>query len=327
MTGLGVHGFVLSGEDSTSDLRGSLSPQTLERTETLVRTFHNVACTEQDETRDGGEIKVPVLSPLLVAHGGVAEPADAIRLYQAGADVVMIDSGFAEAGPGLPKRINAAAAVMASSQTGAAEKDMVPVPHRSWFWSFLLGLSLTIGGLLAVGIGSTRVVLPYDEEFLGMSRDEICGLNAQLLPFMSHDRVTLAGTMLALGPLYLCLAWFGDRRGQHWSRVAVLVSSLIGFLSFFAFLGFGYFDPFHAFISAILFQLMALGLRSSQRSPVIEAVDLHNSPSWKRALWGQLLMVAQGVAVLVAGITICSYGMTDVFVAEDLAFMKTSVIP
>ena len=268
----------------------------------------------------------------VIAHGGVREPADANCLLNAGVDVVMIDSGFAESGPGLPKRINTLAAAHRRAEQRREtfdEKDRystaaVPIPHRSWFWSFLLGLSLLIGGVMAFVIGVTQVVLPYDEEFLSMAREEICAINPQLLPFMSHDRVTLAGTMLALGPMYLALAWFGDRRGMHWARVAVLASSFVGFLSFFLFLGFGYFDPFHAFISAILFQLMALGLRSSQSAECGETLDLYNSMSWKRALWGQLLMVIQGAAILTAGIVISSFGVTTVFVAEDLDFMNTT---
>lgn len=111
---------------------------------------------------------------------------------------------------------------------------------------------------------------------------------------------------------------------MHWARTAVLASSLVGFLSFFTFLGFGYFDPFHAFISAILFQFMALGLRSTQVPELPETLDLHNSVSWKRALWGQLLMVVHGVAILVAGVTISCFGMTTVFVAQDLEFMNTT---
>ena len=48
------------------------------------------------------------------------------------------------------------------------------------------------------------------------------------------------------------------RRGAHWAQVAVLSSAFAGFVSLFGFLGFGYFDPFHAFVSAILFQFLLL---------------------------------------------------------------------
>lgn len=263
---------------------------------------------------------------MLIARGGVEEPADALTLLDAGADMVLVDSGFAVSGPGLPKRINGC--VLASTRqrqdTISETTDSVPETQRSWFWAFLLGLSLTIGGIMVLVVGWTRVLLPYDEEFLEMLRDEICGINPQLLPFMSHDRVTLAGTMLSLGPLYLSLAWFGDRLGMHWARVALLSSAFVGFLSFFLFLGFGYFDPFHAFVATLSFQLMTLCLRSAQSPSRTVEFDLHNSSAWRRAMWGQLLMIAHGAVVLIAGLVISSFGVTSVFVAEDLEFMQTT---
>lgn len=260
---------------------------------------------------------------LLIASGGVQEPAEAMKLLRAGANMVVVDSGLAAAGPGLPKRINLTVEGL-HHDYDAAEFEGVPVAHRSWFWAGLLGLALTGGGILAVLIGWSRVLLPYDEEYLGMLREEVCSINSNLIPFMSHDRVTLAGTMLSLGPLYLSLAWFGDRRGMHWARVAVLASCFVGFLSFFSFLGFGYFDPFHAFISAILFQFLTLCLRSSQARPQVVDHDYFNSSAWRRALWGQLLVVVQGIAILCGGVVICSFGVTTVFVAEDLEFMNTT---
>ena len=65
------------------------------------------------------------------------------------------------------------------------------------------------------------------------------------------------GTMIAVGALYLGLSRYGIRRGAHWALVAVLASAFAGFGSFFLFLGFGYFEPFHAFVTAVARQLAA----------------------------------------------------------------------
>ena len=296
-------GILIETVNPDSETRGDLSAETLQAVAAVLRR----------ESWDNNK--------LLIAAGGVQQPVDAVKLYDAGADVVMVDSGFAAAGPGLPKRINNAYAARVAQQANTAR---VPATQASWLWSMLLGFSLTIGGLMAVAFGTTRVVLPYDEEFLGMAREEICGINPKLLPFMSHDRVTLSGTMLALGPLYLFLSWYGDRQGMHWARVAIYGSSVAGFLSFFLFLGFGYFDPFHAFICAILFQFITLGIRSLQPSEVPQFVDLVNSSEWKRALWGQLLMIVHGTAIFFGGLVICGFGATTVFVEDDLNFMETT---
>lgn len=173
-------------------------------------------------------------------------------------------------------------------------------------------------------IATTRVVLPYDESMAGLTRDQLVEINDRLLDFMRHDRVTLAGTMLSVGILYLTLAWYGIRRGVHWAWVTIIASALSGFFSFFSFLGFGYFDPFHAFVTAILFQFLLLTWHS--RLPTrhaMEPPDLHNDRSWRLNQWGQLLFVIHGAVLIVAGGVISSIGMTTVFVAEDLEFMDT----
>jgi len=255
----------------------------------------------------------------IIAHGGVHEPADALQLREAGADIVLLDSGLVESGPGLPKRVNKLLHPPVSATT-----SLPPLSHQSWLWSVVLGVALLIGGGIAMCVGLTRVVLPYDEEFLGMLREELCGLNPKLLDFMQHDRITLAGTMLSLGVLYVVCGACGERRGRHWVRVAVLASATIGFFSFFLFLGYGYFDPFHAFITAVLFQFVLFGFRSQLLPEVDRSTDERNSPAWQRALWGQLIFVVHGTAIVVAGCVICGYGATDVFVREDLEFMRTT---
>ena len=41
---------------------------------------------------------------------------------------------------------------------------------RDWVWIALLGFGMLIGGCLAWAVAATRVVLPYDEAFVGLSR-------------------------------------------------------------------------------------------------------------------------------------------------------------
>ena len=151
--------------------------------------------------------------------------------------------------------------------------------ETSWFWALLLGISMFVGGLLALVIASTSVVLPYDETFSGLTRAQLAAINDRLLYFMAHDRVSLAGTMIAVGVLYVQLAFFGIRRGRCWARVTVLVSAFAGFGSFFLFLGFGYFDPFHAFVTAILFPLLLLALHGKLSPPSPQASPSPRQPS------------------------------------------------
>ena len=260
----------------------------------------------------------------IIAAGGVHEPEDALALRSAGADLVQVDSGLVYTGPGLPKRINEA--ILGSS---VQEQPVPATPERptemTWFWTGLMGAGMLAGSLLALIIAATRVVLPYDESAVGMSREQLLAINPRLLAFMAHDRVTLAGTMVAIGVMYLGLSLFGIRRGLHWAQQAVFVSAFVGFASFFLFLGFGYLDTFHAFVTATLLQLLLLGVHSRLGTafPTVPA-SLRGDRVWLCALWGQLLLIVHGFALMSAGLAISFIGATTVFVPEDLQFMQTT---
>jgi hypothetical protein len=184
---------------------------------------------------------------------------------------------------------------------------------------------MIFGGMLACAIAATLVVLPYDEAFVGLLRPQLAAINPRLLSFMAHDRVTLAGVMISIGVLYWQLAVCGIRQGDHWAWRASLISAVVGFATFFLFLGFGYFDPLHAVVSAILLCFLLLALRGRVVwHAVPPAPDLRNDRAWRLSLWGQGLFVLLGVGLLGAGLVIASIGETQVFVPQDLAFMNTT---
>ena len=262
----------------------------------------------------------------IVAATGIHSPADSLDALEAGADMVQVDSGMAFHGPGLAKRINEAC-LFRIQELNKNQQPQEParLGSSSWFWAFLMGFSMFFGGLLAMAIAWTRVVLPYDERFAGLTRADLLAINSKLLEFMKHDRVTLAGTMLAVGVIYMSMSWYGIRRGMHWAQVSIVASTMAGFLSFFSFLGFGYFDPFHAFVTTILFQFLLLAFHSDMPTVrVITMPGLHNDRPWRQCQWGQLLFVVHGAVLIVAGFVISAIGMTDVFVKEDLEFMNTT---
>lgn len=271
---------------------------------------------------------------VLIGSGGIHEPAHALEMLQAGADLISADTGLIFTGPGLPKRINEAIlyATQPDAEPPAASEASPLLPRepdrateRSWFWTTLMGAGMLLGSLLALLIAATVVVLPYDEAFVGMSRDQLRELNPRLLSFLAHDRVSLAGTMVAIGVTYVGLSLFGVRRGLHWAQMSVFASAFAGFATFFLFLGYGYLDPLHAFVTAILFQFLLLGMHCRLGpAPVPDRPQLVGDRAWKLAQWGQLLLIGHGVAVLTAGVVICGVGVTHVFVPEDLAFMQTT---
>jgi dihydroorotate dehydrogenase len=259
---------------------------------------------------------------VIIGSGGIMEPADALAMLEAGASFIQLHSGLVYAGPGLPKRINEAIL-----QTNGAEEEFLhpverPRFNAGWLYSCLLGIGMIVGGALAWLVAVTAVVLPYDEAFLGMTRAEIRQINERLLLFMSHDRISLAGTMISIGIIYLQLSLFGLRERVHWTRQVLLVSGSVGFSSFFLFIGYGYFDRLHAILSFILLPLFILAVRT-KADKQLETLppQLHNDRYWHRALWGQLCFVIIGFGLTVAGLAISLIGITRVFVPEDLAYL------
>ncbi|MFC0213980.1 hypothetical protein ACFFK0_16235 [Paenibacillus chartarius] len=264
--------------------------------------------------------------PAIVAACGVHEPQDAFRLRDAGADAVMLHSGLVYSGPGLPKRINDALIFEAESNAPRTEDEAVEGTGfwSGWGWMTLLGAGMLIGGLIAWFIAVTSVMLPYDIAYLGADRNALLLANPRLLSFMSHDRVTLAGTMISIGVLYMMLGGFGLRAQLHWAKTALLVSGLLGFSSFFLYLGYGYFDPLHALAAAVLLPMFVLAMRSRAGRAVDRMPALRNDRAWRMAQWGQLIFVVLGVMLGVGGIVIASVGVTNVFVPQDLAYLCTT---
>nr|WP_255807457.1 hypothetical protein [Cohnella mopanensis] len=257
-------------------------------------------------------------SSVIKVSAGIHEPQDALHMIHAGADNVLLNSGLIFSGPGLPKRINEAIIYDKIKQEPLPKE---PSFWKHWGWMALLGIGMMIGGAIAWLIAESSVVLPYDEAYLGMSRLELQQINEHLLHFMSHDRITLAGTMLSIGILYYQLAKNGLKNGLHWTRTALMASGIVGFPSFFLYLGYGFFDPIHATAVAILFPMFLLAMRRNPDQPSRSPVNLRNSREWRLAMWGQLCFVALGISLSIGGIVIACVGVTNVFVPQDLAFM------
>jgi dihydroorotate dehydrogenase len=250
----------------------------------------------------------------IITVGGIREPSDAIALLMAGATLVLLSFEYVFSGPGLPKRINEA-----YSSTIPREEVIVD----GWRWYWLFGLCILLAGFLTLFFSMTRIVLPYDESFLRILRNEIIEFNPSVLYFMAHDRMTLAGTMISGGFIYMQLARYGIKTGQHWARRAVNIAGITGFRGILLFIGYGYFDWLHGVFWAILLPLFIMGYVKSKRaihSP--HSSNLFNHPYWKRGLFGQLCFVILGFSLVIGGIVISVIGTTSVFVPTDLTYLR-----
>ncbi|RKQ32689.1 dihydroorotate dehydrogenase [Oceanobacillus halophilus] len=249
---------------------------------------------------------------VVITSGGVETPEDARSLVYAGADLLMLTDGYVKAGPGLPKRIHERL-LYEESQT---------IRKQNWHWSFLFGLSILIGGLIALYFAFTSIILPYDETFIGLTRGEILQINPLILSFMSHDRMALAGTMISGGILYIQLARHGIKYGLHWTRISFHSAAIVGFLGIFLFIGYGYFDWLHGLFWLILLPIYILSFREGKRA-VRTPISIHgkNDRAWKYGLYGQLMFIILGFLIIIGGVVISTIGVFNVFVSTDLSFL------
>jgi dihydroorotate dehydrogenase len=251
----------------------------------------------------------------IIASGGVHEPSEAMELLRSGASLIQLHSGFVFSGPGLPKRIN--------ERYVYEKKGGNPHHTYGWLSFFFMGLGVFLAGIIALIIGLTQVLLPYDEAFLGMKSEEIIAFNHHLFHFMSHDRICLAGVMISAGFMFMQLSYHGIRKGIHWARKAFVLAAAVGFLNLFYFVGFGYFDKLHFLYYVIIFPFFIYGLYRSRNMTIgSSGTNLHNSTSWKKSQLGQSMFVVSGICLLSAGIVISIIGMNGVFVPEDLMYFS-----
>jgi hypothetical protein len=191
--------------------------------------------------------------------------------------------------------------------------------------------SLILAGGFALFLAVTGEFLPQDTRYLGMTAGDLCAVaGCRVEKFMIHDRAAFGGTLVAIGVLYAYLVWFPLRRGEAWAWWLLTLSSTAGFLSFLAYLSYGYLDTWHGVGTTLLLPVFVVGL--------VRAHGLIDGPSGACTLFtgrvlnlttrdglGRLCLMAGAAGVAVAGLDIFRIGVTDIFVPEDLTFMGVSV--
>jgi dihydroorotate dehydrogenase len=168
----------------------------------------------------------------------------------------------------------------------------------------------------------TRVIFPYDEAFLSLTRAELLDFNKNVLFFMAHDRMTLSGTMISGGILYMQLAKHGIKYGVHWCRKAVNIAGILGFLGILMFIGYGYFDWLHGLFWLVLLPLFIAGyIKTKNVVDTPMSYNNSNHKAWKLSLYGQLAFIILGFSFVIGGIIISYIGTTTVFVKTDIGYL------
>ena len=247
----------------------------------------------------------------------------AVEALAAPGVTVMATTGvLVAAGPAWFRRVLEAATPTAPPQRW---RDVRRDPRRwpSWMWGVVVGAGMICAGVGAAVITLGPLLLWYDRDYLGLTRQGLDHIDHNLVHFLQHDRLTMAGTMVAIGVLYTGLAWGGIRRGWLWARDAYLISGAVGFPTLFYFLSTGFVEPLHTAVAVVLFPLFLLAVWRSPATPRWTIRPDGPERLRKRALTGQLLMIVTGIGLLAGGIAVSIVGLTGVFVPSDLEFLDT----
>jgi hypothetical protein len=88
-------------------------------------------------------------------------------------------------------------------------------------------IGISAAGLTIMIVGMTRVFVPQDLEFIGMTRAAVSAINPRLVPLIAHDRAGFGGALVSFG-----VAMFGCLRYAHPSRAlwqALTIAGIAGF--------------------------------------------------------------------------------------------------
>ncbi|MEV0379452.1 hypothetical protein [Nonomuraea sp. NPDC050643] len=245
----------------------------------------------------------------------------AVRMLADPGRVVLATPGLLiEAGPGWFGRVMEAAT---PTVPALPLRDAVRGPAaggRPW-WGLMAGAVMAVAGIVAAAVALGPVLLWYDRAFLGMDRQALHAVNHHLVHFLRHDRITLAGTMVAIGVLYAGLAAGGMRRGWPWAREAYLASGCVGFVAELYLFAHGYAEPLHLVLTAVFLPMFVAATRRSSGGPRWTSLPEGPERERRRALTGQLLMVITGAGLFAGGVAVSAVGLTGVLVPSDVAFL------
>lgn len=254
-------------------------------------------------------------------HLDAPEPSAALdALDDTGAVVLATPALLVASGPGWFQRVVEARTPVVRP-AGLRDVGRDPRAWPAWVWALLVGLGMVVAGIGAAAITLGPLLLWYDRTYLGLDRSGLEGLNDRIVPFLQHDRITMAGTMVAIGFLYSGLAWGGMRRGWAWARTALAVSGLVSFPTLLYFLVIGFVEPLHTAVTVVLFPMFLLAVLRQPAPPAWTAPPEVHERVRRRSLVGQLLMVTTGAGMLAGGVVISAVGLSDVFVPSDLVFL------
>lgn len=82
------------------------------------------------------------------------------------------------------------------------------------------GLGMVLAGATILTVGMTRVFVPQDLEFMGVSIADLDAANSRLVPLIAHDRAGFGGGILSAGLTVAACALFANPSRSWWQALA-----------------------------------------------------------------------------------------------------------
>lgn len=220
--------------------------------------------------------------------------------------------------------------------TGAEPASGSGAARYGWMLLVACGAILVAGGMVAVVLAATIKLLPNDTAALGMSIAELDRFaDGRIVDFLAHDRLAMAGSLIAIGSLYLWLAAVPVRAGESWAWWTLAISGAVGFASFLSYLGYGYLDWIHALVTVSLLAVFVTGMALSRRqlrAPRTASAALRGPLDAAKGMWrrrahltardlGRAGLIGFALGSIGSGATIMALGLSGVFVPQDLDFI------
>jgi hypothetical protein len=128
------------------------------------------------------------------------------------------------------------------------------------------GLGMLFAGATILTVGMTRVFVPQDLEFMGLTVAELNAANPRLVPLIAHDRAGFGGGLFCCGSLVTACVLFGRPSRSLWQALA-----LAGLAGFGAAIGVhlvvGYTDALHLAPAVAGVALFVAGLALTRTRP------------------------------------------------------------
>jgi hypothetical protein len=118
--------------------------------------------------------------------------------------------------------------VRALAKTGAKAWRYSPAGLGRLAMTFT-AFGMIAGGLTIMTVGMTRVFVPQDLEYMGVTVADLHALNPRLVPLIAHDRAGFGGGLCSTGIAVMACVWYGARPASPSLWRALLIAGLIGF--------------------------------------------------------------------------------------------------